>query len=489
MRARPLGCLRRRRRHGSGRPDREGQPAPIRAHPRLGRALPVLAVAGSLVLAAAIAIGAAIEITPLQTVTIAGQVIQVGATPGAGLSGPAEIALFGQDLPSAASFPGPVRPVLRLTQITLDSELSNFVQGAKPSAITGQLRSRLVAGWERYFAWETCIAGLVALALAGAVAGWRRMSLRRTARLLGLVVGVVLAMNLGAIAVTADSARQALRHVHSLSQLVASNPIAPAEASRAGPAVQGVQLVVIGDSTAAGAGLRPTPHPSKADQACGRSSQAYAEDLARADSWKALNLACDSATIPHGLLGAQPRGGQQLPAQMAEARRVQKPSVVIVSIGADDLQWSAIVEYCAVARQCDNRASAAYFKQKLANFSTNYLKLLIQLGQLPGHPQVVINSYYNPFGKNIKCLTGRGLTAAKERTLSTWLRALNSVLAKGAHQFGYLSVQPSFAGHQLCTAVPYVQGLHGKAPFHPTALGQMTIALADQAALGSRQRG
>jgi len=57
------------------------------------------------------------------------------------------------------------------------------------------------------------------------------------------------------------------------------------------------------------------------------------------------------------------------------------------------------------------------------------------------------------------------------------------VLAKGAAQFGFSSPQPDFAGHQLCTPQPYVQGLNDAAPFHPTAAGQLAIALADQAVL------
>jgi hypothetical protein len=57
------------------------------------------------------------------------------------------------------------------------------------------------------------------------------------------------------------------------------------------------------------------------------------------------------------------------------------------------------------------------------------------------------------------------------------------VLADGAAQFDFSSPQPDFTGHQLCTPQPYVQGLGAAAPFHPTVLGQLAIALADQAAL------
>jgi lysophospholipase L1-like esterase len=203
------------------------------------------------------------------------------------------------------------------------------------------------------------------------------------------------------------------------------------------------------------------------------------------NGWRALNLACDSATIANGLLGSQSIGGLQNPAQIDSLHQVQDPTVVIVSVGADDLQWSAILEYCAATTQCDSQASNAYFQQKLAQFSTDYLQLLIQLGSLPGHPRVIINRYYDPFSSNLSCITQRGLTAAKVATIQTWLSALNNVLAKGAAQFGFQSPQPSFAGHELCSPQPYVQGLRDPAPFHPTAEGQLAIALTDEVALAN----
>jgi GDSL-like Lipase/Acylhydrolase family len=439
----------------------------------------------AIIVAGLLATSAALQITPMQTVTVAGQVIKVGAAPRLSLSGPGEVDLFGQGLPTAISIRGPIQLKLQLSQITLNSELTNFVQGRSPSQDGQSLRAQLVGGWEHYFGWETVIAGLAALILAGAVAGWRRLPPKSTALVLVLGLVVTEAINLGAIAVTADSARSALHNVSSLNQLVGSaNVSVPRQPGQ--PPLHGIQEVVLGDSTAAGAGLPLVASPSPADSACGRSTQSYALDLAAAHGWTALNLACDSATIAAGLLGPQQLDGQQIAPQIDAARRVQRPAVVIVSVGADDLQWSAILEVCA-ATACDSRASNAYFQQKLAEFSTSYLQLLIQLGNLPGHPQVVINRYYDPFGSNLSCVTHRGLTAAKVKTVQTWLAALNQVLAKGAAQFGYLSPQPSFAGHELCSLQPYVQGLGASAPFHPTALGQLDIALTDEIALASHQ--
>jgi lysophospholipase L1-like esterase len=442
----------------------------------------IAAVLGTAAIAVA-SMAAALAITPMQTVTLAGQVIKVGAAPALSFSGPGQVSLFGQTLPTVMSLPGPVRPRLELSQITLDSELTNFVEGSSPSRAEETLRAGLVSGWERYFGLEAVAAGLGALILGGAVSGWRRLSHRSTLVVLAVALAATELINITAVAVAAHGAQHALSGVHSLNQLVATSPVTRQPTHRKGPLLTGVNAVVIGDSTAAGAGLPWVPDPSATDKACGRSSESYAADLASANGWKVLNLACDSATIPDGLLGPQVQGGQSVPAQIASASDVKDPSVVIVSVGADDLQWSTILEVCAVSSTCDNRASAAYFQQKLHAFSTSYLQLLIRLGSLPGHPQIIINRYYDPFGGDVSCITRQGLTAAKVRTLSTWLGALNKVLAKGAAQFGFLSPQPSFAGHGICSRQPYVQDLSASAPFHPTALGQMAIALADQAAI------
>jgi hypothetical protein len=198
-----------------------------------------------------------------------------------------------------------------------------------------------------------------------------------------------------------------------------------------------------------------------------------------------MNLACNSATISQGLLGTEGRGGETEPAQIDALQRATHASAVIVSVGADDLDWSAMLRLCAVAKTCNDKATTAYFQQQLHSFSKNYLQLLDQLAALPSHPQVIINRYYNPFDPRLTCLSKVGMTTAKERTLSSRLATLNAVLARGAAEFGFTSVKPDFTGHQLCTTQPYVQGLGDAAPFHPTALGQLAIALADQAALNS----
>jgi lysophospholipase L1-like esterase len=434
-----------------------------------------------LVVLACGAIAVALQVTPMQTVTVAGQVIQVGATaPSLSLSGPGEIDLFGQSLPTNIQFTGPVRPRLQLSQISINSELTTFVEGTRAAGAERILGARLADGWKRYFAWETAVAGAGTLILVGALAGWRRVPHRTTVKLLAAGLLIAEALNVGAIMITTYTAPTLLRQVHSLSVLVGSQTRLP-RIDPAGRPLRRVQAVVIGDSTAAGAGLALAPGPTA--RACGRSADSYAADLSSVNRWKVLNLACDSATISHGLLGPQVHNGVRLPPQLAQAERASRASVIIVSVGADDLNWAAVLRYCSVTPNCNDKATQAYFQQQLASFSKDYLDLLSRLAALPAHPQVIINRYYNPFGTQPGCLAPAGLTTANLQTLTSRLATLNAVLAKGAAQFRFSSPQPDFSGHELCSPQPYVQGLGAAAPFHPTAAGQLAIALADQAVL------
>jgi hypothetical protein len=157
---------------------------------------------------------------------------------------------------------------------------------------------------------------------------------------------------------------------------------------------------------------------------------------------------------------------------------------VIVSVGANDLHWSTLIRLCAVADSCDNRALTAFFQRSLDAFTRDYLGLLTQLATLPGEPTVVINEYYTPFDPGrLDCLQATGLTPDKLDVLLGYLRTLNGVLASGAKTFRYVTVQPDFAGHELCTEQSYVQGDADPAPLHPNARGQLIIALADERAL------
>ncbi|HWG12834.1 MAG TPA: SGNH/GDSL hydrolase family protein [Streptosporangiaceae bacterium] len=441
---------------------------------------------GLLVAAASIAL--ALVITPLQDTTVAGEEIGVGAAaPTLSLSGPGEVDLFGQRLPTTLQFAGPVRPRLTLSHITLDRQLASMFEpahGTAPARVA--IGNALAAAWTRYFVWEAAITGACALLLAGALCGWARFRWRKTLVLLGIGLVLAEAADLGGIMVTAYTAPARLAQAGSLTGLVGQAPL-PTVARLSGPERSKVQAVVLGDSTAAGLGNPLAAHASAQDRACRRSSDAYAADLAAVNDWDVLNLACSGATIPDGILGPQQAHRQTMPAQLAEARQAINARLVIVSIGANDVGWSGLVGLCAAAKSCADSASTAYFQQHLNTFASQYYQLLEQLATLPSHPEVLINLYYNPFDTGQHCLDSEGLSPAKENTLTTLLGTLNQVLADGATATSEVTVRPDFTGHALCDPAPYVQGVGAPAPFHPTAAGELAIALADEQALRTAQ--
>ncbi len=251
-----------------------------------------------------------------------------------------------------------------------------------------------------------------------------------------------------------------------------------------------VQVAVIGDSTASGWGLPWVAGASALDQGCGRSADSYAADLATTNGWNVENLACGSATINNGLLGAQVLANGQIAApQFSLASEATHSKLIVVSVGADDMKWSVMTRLCAATPVCNDKISGAYFKQLLGSFTRSYYKLLSELDDLPWHPSVLVNEYYSPFGASVGCLSQYGMTPAKASDLVSRLSQLNTVLAQGARAFRFGIARPKFTGHELCTPEPYVQGPSDPAPLHPNAQGQLAIALADEQAIASQGLG
>ncbi|MDI5973474.1 GDSL-type esterase/lipase family protein [Streptomyces sp. SL13] len=436
-----------------------------------------------LVAVGAVSIWLAVRITPTQSVAAAGQDIQVGAVqPTLSLSGHGELDLFGEAIPTRPRFPGPIRPRLRLAHISIDSQVNEIARSSGHDTLEVALSRQLAAGWTRYCAWEILIAAGCAAVILVAVTGLGRTRPRGMLALVAAGVVTVVAVNAVGVYLLASGTPDALKHVHTLDDLVGRTPTQPVRAAR-GPALPDVNVVVLGDSTAAGLGNPLVAHPTALDRVCGRSSDAYAADLASVNHWNVLNLACQGATVRDGVLGVQIRGDQVVPPQLAVALRATKVSTVVVSIGANDMNWAVLTGLCAASPVCDDKASTAYFTKQLDAFNENYLDLLHQLATLPHHPAVLINDYYDPFGPDTRCLAKEGITATKAAVLGSRLDDLNSVLDEGARTFHFRTAEPSFDGHRLCSDQPYVQNTAGQAPLHPTAAGELAIALADEQAL------
>ena len=347
----------------------------------------------------------ALQVAPLQTVSAAGQTAQVGAAvPDFSLSGPGELDLFGQVVPTKPQFTGPIRPLLKLTHITIDDEVARVLRSDSPRTLELNLSQQLAQGWTHYFEWETLIAAGFAVVALVAVAGVARQPYKKMAKTVVAGLVVVIAVNVGGVLLTASSTPGVLRSVKTLDDLVGADPLTAPQQAATRP-LPGVQAVVIGDSTAAAIGNPRLPNATPLDRACGRSSESYAADLAMVNNWTVLNLACSGATVQNGLLGAQVRGnGQVAPPQLAEAARATHAKVIIVSVGADDVQWSIMTRLCVASTVCNDKVSGAFFSKLIGDFTRSYYELLGDLAALPGSPAVLINQYYSPFGPDLSCL-------------------------------------------------------------------------------------
>jgi hypothetical protein len=473
------------------------------------------------VLLPVVALLVALAVTPPVTVSAFGQTVQVGAvapSPHLGLSGPGEADLFGEGtLQTVQHFDGPIRPRLVWQRFNRNDEASQFIQSTSANGRrvvrTGsrEVGRALADGWTAYFERLLLVAGIVGGVLyllgIGAIAllsGHEHQHRSRRHHLVLLAVAAASSVLVtGAFtALTVISASRQLDQVTSLSDLVGTAKLAPVPIT-VGPKRTDIDVVVIGDSTAAGIGNTPLAKPSRSDRFCRRSADAYAVALQSASGLSVLNLACSSATIADGLLGPQTIGALTIDPQVGVLQSVTSARLVVVSIGANDVGWSDFMRYCYGLERCDDQASDSLFQSRLDSFKVQYSQLLQQLGDLPSHPAVIVNEYYDPFGDTFDCPQLKDASARagapagygfgpdpgqdnqdekvkqKIEPLESELGRMNSVIEQGAQAFGFAVVQPHFDGHELCTDQSWVQGMSDDAPFHPNSAGELAIAAAD----------
>jgi hypothetical protein len=422
-----------------------------------------------------VSIEAALLIAPAQNVEAAGQALSLSAGPSASTSGPGTLELFGQSIPTTQQFSGPIRPRLLWAEVTHYDELLRALR--QPQHLGEDLRN----GWSTYFIRELFITVLIAAVLAAL--GLALLRRRWQLMVAGLALSAVVAGGVDALAISsAAQGLQQLSQVRTLDQLVGRAPLAVDPTSHRTPSPV-ISTVVIGDSTAAGAGNPPTAHATTEATACRRSRDSYAADIAAVNNSTVVNLACTNASIEQGLFGPEAINGTLVPSQLARLETMHGVKTVIVSIGANEMHWTQLMELCLVAPQCDDTASAAWFSQALDSFTIDYYDLLQRLAALPGLPRIIINEYYDPLPSQPVCRGQAAITAAKSAVLTSRLTTFNTVLADGAASFGFDAVAPSFVGHELCTQQSFVQGLNDGAPLHPNAAGEIAIALADEEAL------
>lgn len=238
------------------------------------------------------------------------------------------------------------------------------------------------------------------------------------------------------------------------------------------------KYAALGDSIAAGAGLSPLPGATAEDTYCGRSVQAYPQLLAAShDMPVATNAACGNAKASN-LYEEQVINGTRLKPQIDAAFAQGKPELITLTVGANDLNWADLIGKCYTS-SCgsaeDSARTAAARLGLRAKLAGAYFKIAYMSG-FTSIPKVLVTGYFEPFSGR-QCGDTQGVTAEEMNWVNNQAKLLNETLSSTTQWFGFTSFVPvSFAGHELCSQNPWVQGQTEPAPFHPTASGQQAIA-------------
>lgn len=248
-----------------------------------------------------------------------------------------------------------------------------------------------------------------------------------------------------------------------------STPIPP-------PAKNPGIYAALGDSVASGYGLPYAAHATATDKRCGRSPSGYAYQVAAAQQKTLIHAACVGAKAGD-LFTRQGVRGPNFGPQLKKAFAQGVPGLVTITAGANDVYWRNYLQKC-YARTCgtslDTKTTNALISLLETKYDVAMLAIRAKSGGSP--PAVILTGYYNPLSAACSTAEPR-FTAAEIAWISGRLQAVNDVLQRISSRYSFVRYAPvDFAGHDICSAHPWVQGPTAKAPFHPTAEGQQAIA-------------
>lgn len=229
----------------------------------------------------------------------------------------------------------------------------------------------------------------------------------------------------------------------------------------------------LGDSVAAGSGLTNSLAP------CHQTTDAYGYTVSIATSLPIHHLACIGAKVDEGLYDTQERDGYVLPAQIDQAFVSGAPSLITMTIGANDTRWTQFIRQCYYIT-CGHDVDTARYAVYLADLKLELNVAMAKIHSLSSGtpPQVIVTGYYQPFSSTA-CSDTANLTMKEVSWLTSRTASLNRTISSTVNKYSFANYAPvSFAGHELCSSDPWVQGPADSLPFHPTAAGQQAIATA-----------
>lgn len=238
----------------------------------------------------------------------------------------------------------------------------------------------------------------------------------------------------------------------------------------------------LGDSVAAGLGLPLVANPTDQDTQCGRSSQAYAQQIAQSRGLTLNFAACSGATA--GDLSTQQRtDGPNPQRQIKTAFANGTPSLITVTAGANDIHWSDYIKKC-YAMTCGTKLDDATADTLIAAVRIKLTYFLTEvkarsLANQTAAPTVILTGYYNPISEQCETVTNGKITKAEADWIGSKVDRLNQAIQHATSGFSFAQYTAvDFTGHDICSSDPWVQSLNDSAPIHPTQTGQQAIANA-----------
>lgn len=281
-------------------------------------------------------------------------------------------------------------------------------------------------------------------------------------------------------------------------------------------------VVALGDSVASGEG-NPGPGGRWLDPRCHRGAAAGFEQAARlvaaantSGSLTFVNLACSGATIAHGLLGpyagiAHEHGPRPAGTQVERLARLdgERPvDAVLISIGANDVNFEPLIRHCALVPDCasaplhagqaeDADSAEAAALTQLASSYDGLARALAPIvppprtGPTAGTAPVILSEYFDPLtgptGKLCSHLFGGAITHSElQWAEDSVLQPLNGEASAAAHRHHWQfagGIAAAFRGHGYCagSADRWVNRLSESLPslrgtLHPNLAGHLAIA-------------
>jgi len=289
-------------------------------------------------------------------------------------------------------------------------------------------------------------------------------------------------------------------------------------------------IVALGDSVASGEGNPEGNGPDRwLDAPCHRSAaagfQQAANQLGKVDRRRSItfvSLACSGARIDKGLLGSyvgiEPAPGKA--SYLAQVDRLGKidrrrqadggPGVdaVLLSVGANDVNFGALARFCMLVRDCPSRrfdpehplreapasfpTAAEVERAALRRLQAGYDRLAVRLARTVAPARTIVVEYFDPLRDAngdvcLHALPGLDLTEAQwaERQV---LAPLDAALATAAARHGWQvvgGVATAFRRHGICAgrAAWVADPLHSLAAelalvgtLHPNRAGHVATA-------------